>query len=489
MKINIKDIDISTGNPRTFFSENALKELSESIKEVGLITPISVIQKGKRFELIAGERRLRACIMLNHKTIKADVIEATDEKIKQIKYVENIQRAGMHPMEEAMYIDFLFKDGNDIKAIAKKISKNETYIKQRYILLNLIDEIKKLFLDDLISIVYAIEISRLNKNQQKKVFDKLFYVVNDKEKHLTMTIKQLNNYISNNLTKKLKEAPFDLVELLDVNEMNEKIVSQNCLNCNQRTGNNNQLFFDILDKDVCFNSICYDEKIKIHCQKLEKKYKENGFDVVRLSNSLFAKEYHNVNKYQVIIKEINGKFTSGQSEVLIGIFFDHTTKSQIGKVVGLLKNKVSIEQNKAIIKNGIYPIREKKAKKAYFNTVLCQMAQMIGERPTELIQLDTVRYLGLIVFKNVNQECKDNITLNYKWKLKAETFSEEYFLNTQNYSFAKLCELMLFTLSYGGLNSDLGPIYEQLLFNMARNWGIDLDEIKNEINNSFNVKL
>jgi len=101
---NIIDLELGkiTTNPfqpRTHFNEEALEELSQSIKELGVIQPITVRKKGNAFELISGERRLRASEMAELKTIPAYVRLADDQESLEMALVENIQRQDLDPIE------------------------------------------------------------------------------------------------------------------------------------------------------------------------------------------------------------------------------------------------------------------------------------------------------------------------------------------------------------------------------------------------------
>ncbi len=87
--------------PRLTFKEEAIKELAESIKENGLIQPISVRQNGEQFEIIAGERRYRAMCYLQAETIPCFVLDVDDSQMAEMALVENIQREDLSAIEEA----------------------------------------------------------------------------------------------------------------------------------------------------------------------------------------------------------------------------------------------------------------------------------------------------------------------------------------------------------------------------------------------------
>ena len=128
LQIPINQIS-TVSNYRKTFNEKSLKELAASIEENGVIEPIIVRRKDDKFELIAGERRLRASEMGGQVTIKAIVREVADEDLLKLQIVENIQREGVQFMEEARAIRKLRDDMSlDISEIAQMISKTETHI-------------------------------------------------------------------------------------------------------------------------------------------------------------------------------------------------------------------------------------------------------------------------------------------------------------------------------------------------------------------------
>src|SRR6056300_337859 len=114
---NIIDLDlnkIATNpfQPRTHFNEDALEELSQSVKELGVIQPITVRKKGSAFELISGERRLRASEMAGLKTIPAYVRLADDQESLEMALVENIQRQDLDPIEIGLSYERLIEEIN-----------------------------------------------------------------------------------------------------------------------------------------------------------------------------------------------------------------------------------------------------------------------------------------------------------------------------------------------------------------------------------------
>jgi len=127
--IPMDKIDISEFQPRENFSEDELASLSKSIKEKGVLQPILVRPKGERFELIAGERRLRAAKRVNIKSITAVVRQVSDEEVLQLSLIENLQRADLTPVEEALaYKNLQDKFGLSQQEVADRVSKDRSTI-------------------------------------------------------------------------------------------------------------------------------------------------------------------------------------------------------------------------------------------------------------------------------------------------------------------------------------------------------------------------
>jgi ParB family chromosome partitioning protein len=109
--LHLKDIDMNPFQPRTSFNEEQLRELASSIKELGVIQPITVRKKGfGKYELVSGERRCRASRLLGIDTIPAYVRIANDQESLEMALVENIQRQDLDPIEIALSYQRLIED-------------------------------------------------------------------------------------------------------------------------------------------------------------------------------------------------------------------------------------------------------------------------------------------------------------------------------------------------------------------------------------------
>lgn len=138
-EIEVKAIIPNTFQPRRVFDDEKLKELASSIQEHGVVQPIVVrrLKEGK-FELVVGERRWRACQILQLPKIPAVIKEYTDEQMMEIALVENIQRQDLNPLEEAQaYKKLLTEFRYTQEQVAQKISKSRPFVANMVRLLNL----------------------------------------------------------------------------------------------------------------------------------------------------------------------------------------------------------------------------------------------------------------------------------------------------------------------------------------------------------------
>lgn len=113
VEIDIDSIDVNPYQPRSFFNEEALRELANSIKELGVIQPITVRkQKGNSFQIVSGERRFRASKLIGNTTIPAYIRLANDQEMLEMALVENIQRQNLDPIEVALSYQRLIDEIN-----------------------------------------------------------------------------------------------------------------------------------------------------------------------------------------------------------------------------------------------------------------------------------------------------------------------------------------------------------------------------------------
>lgn len=138
--------------PRVRFNEIALQELTDSIKEYGVIQPLVVTKKGAAYEIIAGERRFQASKRAGLKTVPVIVREATEQQKLEMAIIENVQRHDLDPIEEGKsYVKLAAEFNLSQEEVAKKTGKSRSVIANRERLLKLPATIQKALIDGLIT--------------------------------------------------------------------------------------------------------------------------------------------------------------------------------------------------------------------------------------------------------------------------------------------------------------------------------------------------
>jgi len=144
LNLNVNQILPNPNQPRVNFAEQDILELAGSIKEFGLLQPITVRKVNAGFELIAGERRLRACRMLGIEHIPSIIMDFDNAKSSIFALIENLQRKDLNYLEEAEgYYNLITNFGLTQEEIAKKIGKSQSFIANRLRILKLSDNVKK----------------------------------------------------------------------------------------------------------------------------------------------------------------------------------------------------------------------------------------------------------------------------------------------------------------------------------------------------------
>ena len=175
VEININELRSNPYQPRQTFDQEKLVELANSIKEFGVLEPIIVTKSIKGYEIVAGERRTKACQLVGIETIPAIVKDFSDEDMMQIALLENIQRENLTAIEEAEAFANLLKVLNITQdELAKKIGKSRSYITNMLGLLNLPENIKNDILHGFISMGHAKVLSKLeNEELVRELADKI----------------------------------------------------------------------------------------------------------------------------------------------------------------------------------------------------------------------------------------------------------------------------------------------------------------------------
>ncbi len=145
MQLSVADIDANPYQPRKSIDEETLKELADSIRELGVIQPILVTPVKDRFRIVAGERRFRAAQMAGLSVIPAIVRSFNEQEQLEIALIENLQREDLNPIEEAEAIKTLMENFSFTQeTVAKRIGKSRPSVANLLRLLNLPEDIKQL---------------------------------------------------------------------------------------------------------------------------------------------------------------------------------------------------------------------------------------------------------------------------------------------------------------------------------------------------------
>ena len=172
--LNLDDVLPNRFQPRITFDEKAIMELTESIKEHGVIQPIVVRRVADKYEIIAGERRYKASVLAGKKSIPAILADLNDRDSAEVALIENVQRQDLTPIEEAISYKKILDMGylNQVD-LANKLGKTQSTIANKLRLLNLCDEVQEALMKEKISERHARSLLKLNKDQQKIMLSKI----------------------------------------------------------------------------------------------------------------------------------------------------------------------------------------------------------------------------------------------------------------------------------------------------------------------------
>lgn len=154
--LKINDIEPNKKQPRKFFNEEALQELSDSIKQHGIVQPLVVAKQKDYYEIIAGERRWRAAKLAGLKEVPVVIKDYTPQEIMEVALIENIQREDLNPVEEAKAYQNLIKEYNlKQEEVAERVSKSRSAITNSLRLLKLDDKVLTMLMEESITSGHA----------------------------------------------------------------------------------------------------------------------------------------------------------------------------------------------------------------------------------------------------------------------------------------------------------------------------------------------
>ena len=243
--VALANIQPSGYNPRKRFDEASLYELSESVRQQGILQPITVrpIADTDRYEIVFGERRYRASVMANMEQMPVIISELSDEAAEEAAITENLQRKDVTPIEEANAYQRLIETGrHTIQTLSVLFGKNEHYIRTRLKFTHLIPEIADLLEADELTISVAAEICRYGKDIQQEVYENHLQGNGTYNSWRGLKASDVAKRIEQNYTTDLRYYHFDKTE---------------CATCAHNT--NNMLLFCEGGCGNCANRTCLAE--------------------------------------------------------------------------------------------------------------------------------------------------------------------------------------------------------------------------------------
>lgn len=242
-KIKIIDIVANSQQPRKYFDEEALSDLSKSISEHGVLQPILVrpLSDGT-YQIVAGERRWRASRMAGLKEIPAVVREMTPEEAMSFALIENLQREDLDPIEEAEGIDLLIKKFDlTQEQVSEKLGKSRSAVTNSLRLLKLPESIKKLLSENVLSVGHAKAL--LSLEDEEKMFEAA-KIVSEQDLSVRQTealVKKIKNQKdTSQKTAAKRDVFFDEVQLALSENLGRKVQ----INCVKNKGTLKIEFFD-----------------------------------------------------------------------------------------------------------------------------------------------------------------------------------------------------------------------------------------------------
>lgn len=300
-------------NPRKRFDEEALEELAESIERDGLLQPILVRpvpsseegelinrareadalpedtdgwadHDGPLYELVSGERRLRAHRRLGREEIRAEVRAMPRESAVRIRLVENVQREDLDELEEAAAYRRMVDDlGYEVEEIAEEVGKSVSYVYQRMKLLELAEPVQEALAKGDITAGHAIEIARLQTPAlQERALEATTVSSTFNTRQGTLSVRDLREWIRANTHLDLHAAPWK--------KDDAKLLPQagSCTDCPKRTGQAAELWPEVEDDAVCTDPDCYHRKMVAYVEREAERLEDEGTDFVRISTELWS---------------------------------------------------------------------------------------------------------------------------------------------------------------------------------------------------------
>lgn len=251
--LKINEVEPNRKQPRKFFNEEALQELSGSIKQHGIVQPLVVTKKDDYYEIIAGERRWRAAKLAGLKEVPVVIKDYSPQEIMEVALIENIQREDLNPVEEARAYQNLIKEYNlKQEELAERVSKSRSAITNSLRLLKLSDKVLDMLIEEVISSGHARALLALEDPEQQALIAEK--IVNDK-----LSVRDIEKLVKNinNPTKKApkKELSNDFVYRDIEEQLKQKIGTK--VKINRKSENKGKIEIEYYSQDELEKIVAY----------------------------------------------------------------------------------------------------------------------------------------------------------------------------------------------------------------------------------------
>lgn len=223
VELPIEEIRPNPYQPRKEFDKKSLEELSESIKTHGIFTPLLVRKSVSGYDLITGERRLRAAKMAGLKTVPAIQVEFTEEQMMEIAILENVQREDLNPIEEAAaYESLIQKLGYTQEKLAERVGKSREYCANIMRLLKLPEDVQSMVVNKQLTMSHVRPLLSLNDEEE-------IYEAAEKIKKNKMSVREVEAYVRDvnggGQKKQKKKEKDPMIQDLEI-QLSEKLGTQ-----------------------------------------------------------------------------------------------------------------------------------------------------------------------------------------------------------------------------------------------------------------------
>ncbi len=220
MKLKINQVEPNRKQPRKNFDEESLKELTESVRQFGVLQPLIVQKRDDYYEIVAGERRWRAAKLAGLKEVPVIIRDMSEQEIMEVSLIENLQREDLNPIEEAMAFKRLLTEF-DLKQedVAERVSKSRAAVTNSIRLLKLDERVQQMLVDGILSTGHARALLAIEDGDlQFKAANRIY---NEK-----MSVREVEKFVKNmDKQKKVKkqDKPEDLQQTAIYEDLEEKM--------------------------------------------------------------------------------------------------------------------------------------------------------------------------------------------------------------------------------------------------------------------------